>query len=305
MLSDNERQFRSSVQNHPSAANHYTFGTSSYYFNNPRSSSNLQNFQQNVNMTLNHDRSTISENSGFVNMIHPVPLTLSAVEATLNHHLCRGRPNQNQNQTLMVPRSCGKDHVVDSNTWGTQNYNRRDKKASGYQNFDEDSNDKNYIHNRNSQLNSLYQDVETCRYNPECRQDLKNGLSSHTNNGNILTGSSDQPFLFGQENIIPPPRHLMTSNDPSPYAVPGEHHTIQPPLSVLHPNRQTCFHQQNGRKIHENHYQNIQSSNTGCGKVINSYSNHSSIDHLNNRGDVDNGNANDIWLRDTHVESPR
>lgn len=309
ILASGEPQFRSSIYDHSIGTNQYTFGRTSYYVTNPiNSESNLQNFQQNVNMTLNYDRSTPSGNGGYPNMIHPLPLSLSAVEATLNHHLCQSRPNKNPHQTLMMPRSCSDDLNVESNTWGTKKYNNRDRKGGGCQNFDDLGNNKIYIHSGNPQTNSLYQDIDTCRYETQRRQNFDPSFHIKSS-GNILVQSSDQPFVFGQETARIPPRNSSSINDVNPYAVPGEPPAIQPAINAFHSNREPCFHQQNGCKIHENnHYQNIKANNPRYGEVRNTYSSHSSVDNLNTRGDMDNDQDCDIWqkdTRDTHGDSAR
>ena len=290
------------MYDHSRAGNHYTFGRGSYYFNNPNNSaSNLQNFQQNVNMTLNHNPSTISTNDGFVNLIHPVPLSVSAVEATLHNHLCQGRPNSNPNQTLIVQRSWSNGLADGSNAWRTQGYSRSNKEHNNCQGFNKATNNDSYIHNGNSQVNSLYQDIDTCRYDPKCHQTIS--LSAHsTSNGNILQPSSDQPFPSGQQTGAILTRHIVASQESSPYAVPGEQQKIKQSLNVTPSNLQTCFYQHNEWASRENHYQNI---NARYGGVINSNSNHSSIDRLNNSQNVDNNSLNDIWQKNINIESLR
>ena len=310
MLGNNEPQFRSSIYDHSTATNHYTFGRTSYYVNNGGSTgSNLQNFQHNVNMTLNFDRSTTSTNGGFATTIRPQPLSLSVAEATLNHHLCQPRPAHNQHQTLLMPRSCSDDLNVESNTWRTQQkYKRHDRKGGGYQNFDDLAHDNMYMQNENSQTNSLYQDIETCRADPQYRQSFNPTLYIQGNE-NILTRSSDQPFLLrNKEPAILPPRRVSANTESNPYAVPGEHHLNPPPLNVLHANRQTSFQKQNVCKLHENHYQNVKESTARNGELRNTYSTRSNVDHLSAKEDENSDNASDIWQRDTSVangESPR
>ena len=164
ILSNNEPQFRSSIYDSSTSTNHYTFGRTSYYVTHPSNGQpNAPHFQQNVNMTLNYDRSTpsLSNNVGFGGLIHPLPLSLSAVEATLNHHLCQNRPSQAlRHQTLLMPRSCGDEVNIETNACGTQQrHNKREPKTH--------INEKQYRHIANSQMESLYQELDTCRYDPQ------------------------------------------------------------------------------------------------------------------------------------------
>ena len=305
MLSDHNRQFRSSLQEHQ--PNHYTFGRSAYCFNN--ASINQENFQQNVNMTMNHNLSTMSTNGGpgnaFGTMVNSVPLSLSTVEATLNQHLCRGNGGiyqQNQNSTLMMPRSFSNSLAVDVNNWPTQRCNRKDKQSCGYGDFAEPSDDVSYTRNSNSQLNSLYQDIETCLYNHECRQGLKNGLSSHINNCNDITRSADIPLLLNREDLLP--QHDTTSDGSNPYAIPREQRPNQTPVNVYTSNHQSQHRHQNKCKAHENYYQNVRPASTMDGDFNNAYSYHSSFVHTNDRGNVANGCANDVWFRESHQGQP-
>ena len=309
ILSNNEPQFRSSIYDSSIATNHYTFGRTSYYVTHPSDGGpNVPHLQQNVNMTLNYDRSTASTNGGFGGMIHPLPLSLSAAEATLSHHLCQTRPSQAlRHQTLLMPRSCSDDINVETNAWGTQQkHNKREPKIFGYPNKGGLVNEKEYPHNKTSQMESLYQELDTCRYDPQSQQ----GFDSSFNNiikGNVSARSSDSQFLLGLENGILLSKHTNRNQETNPYSVPSEHHMKQPPINALHTNRQTCFHPQNGNESFENHYQNLKKGNT-CSTGLNGYSSNSINKHRPIQKDLENDNVCDIWQKDTrdrHEESPR
>ena len=257
-------------------------------------------------MTLNLARPTPLTEGGFTNMIHPLPLSLSAVEASLNHHLCQSRSNQNHHPTLLMPRSCSNDHTIEGNHWYTQKKIQSKNKASevGYQNLENVAKARNYTIDDNYQRTStIYQDMNTCRYDPHGRKilDLPPHVQSH---GTILPQSSNQPFLLGQETPTLSRLELIeNSAEGNPYAVPGEPYLDRPSFDVLHSNQQTCC------KTRESHYQNIARNDRGrSGDVRNTYSTRSRIDQLDNRVQDDREDIGDIWQRDTrntNGESPR
>ena len=141
-------------------------------------------------MTLNYDRSTSSlvNNGGFGGLIHPLPLSLSAVEATLSHHLCQTRPSQAlRHQTLLMPRSCADEVNIETNAWGTQQKHNKSNQRSFIS-------AKHHRHSTNSQMESVYQELDTCRYDPQSGQDNDIRFSMNKN-GNISSKSLNSNFL--------------------------------------------------------------------------------------------------------------
>lgn len=243
-------------------------------------------------MTLNYDRSTpsLANNGGFGGLIHPLPLSLSAVEATLSHHLCQTRPSQAlRHQTLLMPRSCGDEINIESNAWGTQQkHNKREPKARIIE--------QQFLKNTNPQIESVYQELDTCRYDSQYRHEIDPALHVKSN-GNK---SSNSNFLFGQEDGILMQQNMNGKQELNPYSVPGEHLMKQPPINALHANNlQTCFHQQNGPKNSENHYQNLKKGNSRFGDGPSSYTSAPNIEHRMIRNDFESDNATDIWQKDT------
>ena len=156
-------------------------------------------------------------------------------------------------------------------------------------------------------MESLYQELDTCRYDPQSQQGFD---TSFTNiiNGNGTAQSSDSQFLLSKENGILLPQHTNRNREMNPYSVPGEHHIKQPPINVLHTNHQTCFHQQNGNESRENYYQNLKKDSTKCSTVLTGYSNNLNNEHRTIQNDLENDNVSDIWQKDTRdrlEESPR
>ena len=246
-------------------------------------------------MTLNYDRSTpsIANNGGFGGLIHPLPLSLSAVEATLSHHLCQTRPSQAlRHQTLLMPRSCGDEVNIESNAWGTQQkHNKREPKSRII--------DQQFRNNTSPQIESVYQELDMCRYDSQYRHEIDPALHVKSN-GNISSKSSNANFLIGQQDGLLMQQNINGSRELNPYSVPGEHRINKPPINVLHANNpQTCFHQQNGNTNSENHYQNLKKSNSRFAEGPNSYTSAPNIEHRMIRNDFDTEDVTDIWQKDT------
>ena len=250
-------------------------------------------------MTLNYDRSTpsLSNNVGFGGLIHPLPHSLSAVEATLNHHLCQTRPSHAlRHQTLLMPRSCGDEVNIETNAWGTQQkQNKRPPKTH--------VNEIQYRHNTNSQPESLYQELDTCRYDPQCQTPVDPTFNIK-NNGNISSQSSNSHFLLSQETERLTPQVINGNQELNPYSTPGEHRMHPNLLNAKHANNhQTCFHQPNGNKKQENYYQNLKNGNSRLSNLTNAYTSDSNIEHRMIRKDLETDDVTDIWQRSD--ESPR